>query len=273
MSESEVKGEEKASSVKTEIAAGFSDSAAQYDEYADLQRQMADRLIASLEPWKAIIPEGPIIELGCGTGFVTKGLLELYPNREIECIDIASGMIDYCQQKFAENDNVTFQVQDAEESIPEQPEYALTISGFTPHWFKDPAITLGKWLEATKPGGLLLTSFPGSESFLKWRECCQKLGIPYTGNTLPDVEEMVVKMSLGPAQVDYYEDTISQSFESARDFFEYLKKVGADTQKEGRKLTKREMDLLINEWDSSSTGRTVKVNWHGVFLAVKRNYD
>ncbi|GAA5520890.1 methyltransferase domain-containing protein [Aliifodinibius salicampi] len=267
MSESEMRA------VKKEITSGFSESAVHYEKYADLQKQMADRLIASLEPWTAIIPEGPIIELGCGTGFVTEGLLELYPDRKIECVDIAPGMIDYCQQKFADNDNVTFQVKDAEELIPDQPEYALTISGFTPHWFQNPAITLKKWLEATKPGGLLLTSFPGSESFPQWREYCQQLGIPYTGNILPDVEEMVIKMSLGPAQVDYYEDTIYQSFESARNFFEYLKKIGAGTQTEGRGLTKREMNLLINEWDASSTGDTVKVSWHGVFLAVKRDYD
>ncbi len=273
MTEPEVEEEKKASSVKAEIASGFSDAAGQYEEYADLQRQMADRLIASLEPWKAIIPEGPIIELGCGTGFVTQGIIDLYPDRKIECIDIAPGMINYCRQKFADNDNITFQVKDAEESIPDQPEYALTISGFTPHWFQNPDITLKKWLEATKPGGLLLTSFPGSESFPNWREYCQQLGIPYTGNTLPDVEEMVVKMSLGPAQVDYYEDTISQSFESARNFFEYLKKIGADTQIEGRGLTKREMNLLIDEWDSSSTEGAIEVNWHGVFLAVKRDYD
>jgi malonyl-CoA O-methyltransferase len=271
MSESEI-DKKNIGSIKRKIASKFSTSVDFYENHADLQKQMADRLIASLEPWKAIIPEGPIIELGCGTGFVTEGLLELYPSREIECIDIAPGMISYCQQKFKDNDNVRFQVKDADETIPDYPKYALTVSGFTPHWFKDPAITLGKWLEATKPGGLLLASFPGSESFPRWQKYCQELGIPYTGNSLPDVEEMVVKMSLGPAQVDYYEDTISQSFDSVQDFFRYLKKIGADTQMEGRGLTSREMELLINEWDSS-TEESIKVDWHGVFLAVKRDYD
>ncbi|HYX07428.1 MAG TPA: hypothetical protein VE912_11905, partial [Bacteroidales bacterium] len=117
-----------------------------------------------------------------------------------------------------------------------------------------------------------LASFPGNESFPQWRAKCQELGLPFTGNDLPDVEEMVVKMSLGPAQLDYYEDTITESYESAADFFRHLKQVGASTQQSGRSLTPRELKLLIDHWDTSSEGE-VSVSYHVVFLAVKRDFD
>lgn len=258
--------------LKRQIAESFGAAASYYDEHAEVQKEVADRLIASLQPWRDIIPSGPIIELGCGTGFVTKGLADLYSKREIQITDISERMVDFCRQKFSHADNLSFHVQDAEDPPFDEPHYAMAVSGFSAQWFKDPAQTLGQWLQATKPGGLLLASFPGNESFPQWRKKCEELGLPFTGNNLPDVEEMVVKMSLGPAQVDYYEDTITKTYASARDFFRDLKNLGASTQRQGRSLTPKELSLLIDHWDQSANGQ-VKVSYHVVFLAVKRDYD
>lgn len=260
-----------ADDLKQQISDCFGAAASYYDEHAQVQQEVADRLIASLQPWRDIIPSGPIIELGCGTGFVTKGLADLYEKQEIQVTDLSEEMVNFCRQKF-DQDNLTFKVQDAEAPPYEEPHYAMTVSGFTAQWFKDPAQTLGRWLQATKPGGLLLASFPGNNSFPEWKEKCEELGLPFTGNELPDVEEMVIKMSVGPAQVDYYEDTVTKTYNSARDFFRDLKKLGAGTQRSGRSLTPKELALLIDHWDSS-VEEDIKVSYHVVFLAVKRDYD
>lgn len=260
-----------ASGIKQEIADAFGKAASNYHEQAGLREEIANRLIASLEPWKAIIPPGPIIELGCGTGFVTKGLVDLYPNRQVEVTDLSTGMIVYCRNKINHADALSFGVQDAERVPYDEPHYALVVSNFLAHWLKDPALTLGQWLEAIKPGGLMLVSFPGKESFPEWKNRCHELGLPFTANPLPDVEEIVVKMSLGPSQVDYYEDTVTRTFKSARDFFSHLKKIGASTRTKGRSLTAAELSMLINHWDRTVDG-PVKVRYHVVFLAVKRDF-
>lgn len=255
------------------VARNFGKSAEDYHRHADVQQGVAKRLIASLEPWRDIIPPGPILEVGCGTGFVTEGLMELYPDREKVITDISPEMISFCRKRFADAPNSNFEELDAETLSLQEPVYAMTVSGFTAQWFKDPALTLGKMMEATKPGGLLLASFPGSESFSEWRGYCRELGIPYTGNELPDTEEVVVKMSTGPVQVDYYEDTVVQTFETAADFFRHLKTIGADSRKnsKGRSLKPSEMKLLIDHWDSDCKGE-IKVSYHVVFLAVKRDH-
>lgn len=261
-----------AEDLKSQIATSFGNAVSHYDQHAQVQQEVAQRLIASLQPWRDIIPNGPIIELGCGTGFVTKGLAHLYPDQEVQVTDLSEQMVNHCRQKFSDHDNLVFKVQDAEKLPHDEPHYAMTVSGFAAQWFKDPAQTLSRWLEATKPGGLLLVSFPGNECFPEWRKHCQELGLPFTANELPDVEEMVVKMSVGPAQVDYYEDTITQTYDSARDFFRELKDLGAATQREGRSLTPKELSLLIKHWDKSSDGK-IRVSYHVVFLAVKRDFD
>lgn len=257
---------------KDQIAKAFGDAAGYYDEHAALRKDVAQRLIASLEPWRSILPKGPIIELGCGTGFVTQGLADLYSQRKIIASDISDSMLDFCRDKLSDEQNISCKQLDADEPDREEPHYAMTISGFTAHWLDHPAISLGKWLEATKPGGLVLVSFPGNESYPEWKEKCQELGLPFTGMELPDVEEMVVKMSVGPAQVDYYEDTVTRSFESARAFFEHRKSIGAETPKEGGSLDPDDREMLINHWDDTTDG-DISVSYHLVFLVVKRDYD
>lgn len=259
-------------SQKELVQSRFGQAAAYYDKHASLQREIAQRMIASLRPWIDILPQGPILEIGCGTGFVTEGLIELLPDRRLEVTDIAPEMVEACKTKFKDHEKASFHTLDAEHLEAEPETYAMTVSGFVAQWFDHPAITLGKFLEATKPGGLLLGSFPGNESFPEWRECCQELGIPFTGNELPDTEEILIKLSGGPVQVDYYEDTVTRQFDSAADFFRHIKKLGAGTQQSGRHLSPKELKLLINHWDEKSDGQ-IDVSYHVVFLAVKRNFD
>lgn len=254
-----------------DIADNFGRSVAAYDELATVQKEVADRLIASLKPWRDILPPGPILEVGCGTGFVTGGIVDLYPKREKIITDLSEEMVDFCKDRFRSAENITFQQLDAEELETEEPKYGMTVCGFAAQWFKDPALTLGKLMEATRPGGLLLASFPGNESFPEWKKCCEELGIPFTGNDLPDTEEMVIKMSTGPVQVDYYEDTVTETYPSALHFFRQLKCIGAATHRKGRSLTPAEMNMLIRHWDSQSEG-DIRISYHVVFLAVKRDH-
>ncbi|SMO41162.1 methyltransferase domain-containing protein [Fodinibius sediminis] len=257
--------------VKRRIRNCFGTAAKVYDTQAELRKEVANRLVASLKPWQAIIPPGPVIELGCGTGFLTEGLLELYPERTIQATDISEEMVARCRQKLSDAKNLDASVLDAEQLPADEQEYALVVSSFVAQWFEDPSLTMSRWFEAVKPGGLLLAAFPGGESFPEWKKHCRELGIPFTGNSLPDVEEMVIKMSVGPSQVDYYEDTATQTFESAYDFFAHLKEIGASTPKEGRALSPRELKMLVNHWDDSAGG-AVTVSNHLVFLAVKKDY-
>lgn len=258
---------------RKQVALNFGKSVEDYHRYAEVQQSVAKRLIASLEPWRDIIPPGPILEVGCGTGYVTEGLLDLYPERDKVITDISPEMVDFCRNRFTGTSTISFSQLDAEQLNTDAPQYGLAVSGFTAQWFKDPALTLGKMMEATKPGGLLLASFPGSKSFPEWRACCRELGIPYTGNELPDTEEIVVKMSTGPVQVDYYEDTVIQKFDSAAGFFRHLKTIGANTRNDtkGRSLKPSEMKMLIDHWNSECKGR-IQVSYHIIFLAVKREH-
>jgi malonyl-CoA O-methyltransferase len=145
---------------KQAVARSFSEAAADYDQGAQAQRRIADA-VAALLPEPACLPEGGILELGCGTGLLTRHLAARYPGRPILALDLAPGMIDACRARMADAPQVRFVAADAEASLladqlAADGPWALAAASCTFQWFADPAAVIERiarrWLA---PGGAL----------------------------------------------------------------------------------------------------------------------
>jgi malonyl-CoA O-methyltransferase len=250
----------------------FSEACTEYENEAQIQKETAKRLAASLEPWKLILPDGPILEFGAGTGFFTSELIELFPDRELVVSDISDEMLNCCKDKFTKvnGEKIQFRLMDAELFEFQEEIFSMIAGNFVVQWFKDPAKTLTDMVNALKPGGLLLTAFPGSETFPEWKDHCYSLGLPFTGNSLPDTEELVVKLSMGPTEVDFYEDSRTVEFDDAYAFFKHFKQIGASVKLHDKQLGIKQLRLLIDHWNRSVSDK-VSVTWHLVFLVVKKD--
>ena len=64
--------------------------------------------------------------------------------------------------------------------------YVLVGGNFVARWFADLAAVLARMVRVLRPGGLLLSAYPGVDSCRKWREHCLRQGAPFSGNCLPD---------------------------------------------------------------------------------------
>lgn len=256
--------------LKNNIRTNFSDSVHYYDEHAGLQMKIAERLAKALEPWQYSIPDGPLIEIGAGTGFFTKHLTQMFQGRELIISDLSDEMIRFCKEKHYESASVAFETLDAEQDDWQESTYALIAGNYVAQWFKNPAQTLSKIAGSLKPGGLLLISFPAKESFSNWKQYCLDLGLPYTGNSLPDLERVVIDLSMGPVKVDYYEDDMIETFENVFDFFRHLKKMGASTNLNSKRLSVKQLNLLNDYWLEQDGGK-INVQYHTAFIAAKRD--
>jgi malonyl-CoA O-methyltransferase len=262
---------------KPHIKQRFNQAAEQYEQVATVQQETAQRLAASLNPWIDIVPPGPVLELGAGTGLLTRELLPLLSGREVYVTDIADRMLeaiptDLKTQAEAEWAEVHWQTQDAEFlEEPEQP-WSLITHNFLVQWFKDPAYSMQRMTECLAPGGLMLASFPGHQSFEQWKEACELADVPYTGNPMPNTEEMVIKLSTGPCEVDFYEDEIRQTFPDPLAFFRSLHQLGAQTSFSDEQLSVSQLRKLNRVWQQEMGGKNgITVSYHAVFLAVKKH--
>lgn len=260
---------------KHQVAQTFGDAALTYDSFATVQQQCAQTLVSLLQTLQPPIPQGTILEVGCGTGFVTQKLISCFPQHSFDITDISSDMLMQCQQQLLksthEGRSLSFQQLDGEMLPINSATYAAIVSGFVVQWFETPAQSLQNWVAALQPGGALAVSFPTSDSFPEWRQICQQLGLPFTGNPLPHPTAINQSLqSLSPAiACQWYEAQIPVMYRDAMDFFKSFKRIGAGLNRSSQPRSPRQLRQIIEYWNQQSSDG-ICVHYHVAFLIVQR---
>ncbi|WP_160300815.1 methyltransferase domain-containing protein [Kiritimatiella glycovorans] len=111
----------------------FSAAAAAYESGAAVQAEVARELVRWME-----LPEEAdrVLELGCGTGLLTRQLCALNPRPAVHAIDASAAMIDVCRAKTAGGPKLTTEVRDMRVSLPEGP-FSRAVSSSALHWIPD----------------------------------------------------------------------------------------------------------------------------------------
>ena len=97
---------------KAQVQKNFGQNAITYDEYAVVQKEMAKELFDKIKRKGCCFRN--ILEIGCGTGFLTELLAREYPNAQIIATDIAPEMIAIASNKLADYSNIKYFVADGE---------------------------------------------------------------------------------------------------------------------------------------------------------------
>jgi malonyl-CoA O-methyltransferase len=258
-------------SEKLKIAQSFGQAALAYHVQASLQQDCAAKLLALLELCE--VPPGVVLEVGCGTGFLTQRLCDRFPHHPLHITDLSADMLRFCQthlQVAPDRAPVSFRQMDGE--ILEGHEcYGLIVASFVIQWFKQPVESLLGWLERLKPNGILCLAFPTSDSFPEWRQVCESLQIPFTANFLPHPQLLTQALSRFSQDIYLQEEIFCTTHRNASDFFRGLKSIGASVNTSGQKLSAPEMKKLIKYWDRCiEKDGVLQVHHHIAFLLIRR---
>ncbi len=204
----------------------FSKSLNTYQQNAVVQMQMAEKL-AALLPSKDY---EHILELGCGTGFLTKTLTKQLKYKTYTAIDI----VKECEPFIKEiNNNINFVNSDIENLTLEN-KYDLIVSNAAFQWLDD-FETFIKTLKTnlTENGILLFTTF-GQKNF---QEITAAANISLNYYSKEELETILNNYNI----LHIKEETIVQNFDSIKEMFEHMKKTGVNAVSEstwGLKETK-----------------------------------
>lgn len=269
---------------KRAIADSFSRAAATYDDAAIAQRLMARRLTAVLPTGAQLavvaadLPhETPaIIDLGCGTGAMTRRLLDRFSGWRVRGVDLSPGMVDFCRRRWANDPRADFVVGDAETYRPDTPA-ALVVSNCTFQWLADQEATLRSIRDYLAPGGWFALGAMLDGSLDELAQCYRQVaGRPMPGLDLWDEARYRTAFERAGLRLmpSSHVETLVVEHNHPFDVMRSLKEVGAHMGRTaGRPLTPAEMGRLAHcyrERYTESNGR-VRSTWRAFLILAERH--
>jgi malonyl-CoA O-methyltransferase len=188
-----------------------------------------------------------ILEIGCGTGFLSKLIVERFKEARVFISDLSMEMVTSCRSKGS----ATYLVCDGE-ALPFakgfRPE--LVISNMSLHWFQNFEASLGKLFDITS--GVLAFSIPVLGTFKAWELAHQKLGINNRMLQFYSLQRLEQILSgLKPKKLLIKTIQLSQPVSSGLAFLQQLKAIGAspNIKPEADSYSAAELKALCREVD------------------------
>ncbi|WP_372881529.1 malonyl-ACP O-methyltransferase BioC [Psychromonas sp.] len=226
---------------KAAVAQSFSKAAAHYDQFAQLQRDIGDKLFASLNKKQT----ANCLDLGCGTGYFSEKLLTQHNIDSLICFDLSAGMLAFLQN----NRNLPVNcVQGDMDCLPfSDNQFSCIFSNLAMQWSSDLQNVLRQLKGVLLAGGELNFSTLLAGSLIELRDAWQEVDVhPHTNTflTLVNIEKMLEKV--GFTSVNIHQETITLYYPNVCAVMRDLKGIGAN-QVHGHQRHKLQGRSLINK--------------------------
>ena len=147
------------------IRKSFNAIATDYEKNAVLQKEVLSRLLERLGDEQKLDPKlqpKQLLDLGCGTGWASPALLQLFPDVEITAIDFAPNML----AQVVSHKQVKTVVSDAHKLPIDDASVDIVFANMLLHWCNEGDV-FTECLRILKPDGLLIMSSLGETSLVE----------------------------------------------------------------------------------------------------------
>lgn len=246
------------------------DAAEEYERYAAVQAKVAQKLARRI-----LIANGAgsmrLLEIGCGTGLLTRELVRAGFSGSWMITDIAPTMVarteatmhECCTMQNIVDETyaapcASFEVMDGEWPTIYRP-FDLVVASFAFQWFKDLRSSLEQLAGRLAPGGAMFFTMPVAGTFAEWDLACSDVGECAGGILYPDLAGLVSLLPEGgTATVDVEDEVVI--YDDARQFLRAVKAVGAGTARSGyASLSYGAMQRAMRAFESTGARVTYRV--------------
>ncbi len=249
----------------------FSAAAETYDRHARPQLALAQSVVSMLPE---MYPEN-ILELGAGTGQLTRLVTGRFPDVPIDAVDVAEKMVAHSRAAFAASPHINWIVGDAQ-TYWGGDRYPLIVSSAALHWVTDLPATFENIFQSLEPGGTFSLGMMLRGTLRELHELRREIAPEKTpGLTLPSYEEtrdalQAVGFKLERRQ--HAEEEIL--YDDARTFLRAIHEqgvTGGKVSSGNAPLTRGELSRLVADYQEefASDGGVVATYETATFLLTK----
>ncbi len=248
---------------KQRLIKSFARAKETYNKQAFIQKKAAARLLELLLPH---LPKKKqtVLEIGAGTGILTKKLLASLP--QVRLLHLNDIVVDYWPTLQAELDfagELDFIGGDIEK-IDIAPIYSLIISSSTLHWLHDFSAFRQKMAKCMNSGAMLAFSLYGPDNLKEIKELTGR-GLSYKG--LPEICSDLAK----DFTILVAEQSLEQCFfPSLQDLLLHLRHTGVNNLS-GKKWSRKEVKRFTVEYEKMFTfPRGVRLSYNPLYLVATK---
>ena len=216
---------------KRGVRRNFAKGAVSYDRHAAVQRHMADELLARTAA--AAAGASRILEIGCGTGYLTALLHCANPQALLVAVDLDRALLSAARARLGPDAKTVWVMADGE--TLDRGNFDLIIANATFQWFVHPRQTLEGLKQALAPGGTLAFATLGPGTFRELaaslRRAADALGRPAppipASRFLDGQDWFNLLQDAGFRDLDLQDAAVTVAYPGVAQFLQSLKATGA----------------------------------------------
>lgn len=235
----------------------FSRASDSYHNDANVQAVMARELIDRVESQ----PYDEILEIGCGTGLLSKMIADNLDFKHLILNDISKSMLLHCKNAVPESERVSYLIKDAESlDFKEQDRFDLIISNACLQWMSDLEKVLKDFKSYLKDNGCLAFSIFSEGNFAEIKHCTGlSLAYKYQKTLQKMLSGIFPCYTLMPREIVLY-------YKDVKSMLRSFKRTGVSGLS-GRIWTKTQLNEFIEKYEQnykSDKGVRLTWKWHYV---------
>jgi malonyl-ACP O-methyltransferase BioC/dethiobiotin synthase len=241
----------------------FGEAAARYEEHADVQRETAARLAQRIA--RLPLPRRPhILEIGCGTGLLSRALATRIGEADWTLTDISPRMLDTARATLNLPGMVRYQLMDGEHpSTACGDRFDLICASLSTQWFTDLNRGLAALCALLAPGGYLCIATLAAGTFDEWKRAHADTGFTSGTPCYPAPSDIGPALSCMEGVVE--NEHISKRFTGGLQFLRGLRGIGATTPADHHTmLSATALRRVLQRFDASGSTVTYQLafgNW------------
>ncbi len=250
---------------KIAVTSAFNKAAYSYDAQAVAQHSIAKRLMAMIAECN-IASDAKVLEIGCGTGLLTKEIVHEMSPSHITINDISPQMGEIAKRYIDDkNIDAEFICADAEEYAFEGDEYDLIASSSAMQWFVAPDRFVDQMASKMKRGGVMAISTFRADNLIEITSLSGK-GLEY-----PSVERLREIFEGASLHIEaLIEERITLTFATTRDVLAHLRQTGVNNTS-ATKLSFRQTKQMLDEYERRyKTEEGVTLTYHPIYIICRK---